>query len=98
MLKLIEGSYASFFPKEMDAMFRNRAETFSERLGWEVVVKNGYERDVFRSDVEAYRGIVCVIFSKGNGRHVPQQSGDLFRAARLGGRCQKRVRARRFPI
>ncbi len=47
MLKLIEGSYASFFPKEMDAMFRNRAETFSERLGWEVVVKNGYERDQF---------------------------------------------------
>jgi hypothetical protein len=32
MLKLIEGSYASFFPKEMDAMFRNRAETFSARI------------------------------------------------------------------
>ncbi len=47
MLKLIEGSYASFFPKEMDAMFRNRAEIFSERLGWDVVVKNGYERDQF---------------------------------------------------
>jgi acyl homoserine lactone synthase len=47
MLKLIEGSYASFFPKEMDGMFRNRAETFSERLGWEVVVRNGYERDGF---------------------------------------------------
>lgn len=47
MLKLIEGSYASFFPKEMDAMFRNRAQTFSERLGWEVVVNNGYERDRF---------------------------------------------------
>jgi acyl homoserine lactone synthase len=47
MLKLIEGSYASFFPKEIDAMFRNRAETFSERLGWEVVVKGGYERDAF---------------------------------------------------
>jgi len=47
MLKLIEGSYASFFPKEMDAMFRNRAETFSGRLGWDVVVKNGYERDRF---------------------------------------------------
>src|ERR1700690_3970269 len=47
MMKLIEGSYASFFPKEMDAMFRNRAETFSERLGWEVVVKDGYERDAF---------------------------------------------------
>jgi acyl homoserine lactone synthase len=47
MIKLIEGSYASFFPREMDAMFRNRAQTFSERLGWEVVVKNGYERDGF---------------------------------------------------
>src|SRR5580693_2483937 len=47
MLKLIEESYSSFFPKEMDAMFRNRAETFSERLGWEVVVDNGYERDRF---------------------------------------------------
>ena len=47
MLKLIEGSYASFFPKEIDAMFRNRAETFSDRLGWDVVVKDGYERDVF---------------------------------------------------
>src|SRR5271154_6018494 len=47
MLKLIEGSYASFFPKEIDAMFRNRAETFSDRLGWKVVVKDGQERDVF---------------------------------------------------
>jgi N-acyl-L-homoserine lactone synthetase len=47
MLKLIEGSYASFFPKEMDAMFRNRAETFAGRLGWDVAVKDGYERDWF---------------------------------------------------
>jgi N-acyl-L-homoserine lactone synthetase len=47
MLKLIEGSYASFFPREIDAMFRNRAETFSDRLGWEVVVENGHERDRF---------------------------------------------------
>ncbi len=47
MLKLIEGSVASFFPRETDAMFRNRAETFSDRLGWEVVVKDGYERDRF---------------------------------------------------
>ncbi len=47
MLKLIEGSYASLFPREMDAMFRNRAEVFSERLGWDVVVRDGYERDRF---------------------------------------------------
>jgi acyl homoserine lactone synthase len=47
VLKLIEGSLASFFPKEVDAMFRNRAEIFSERLGWEVIVEYGYERDTF---------------------------------------------------
>jgi acyl homoserine lactone synthase len=47
MLKLIEGSYASLFPNEMDAMFRNRAHIFSERLGWSVLVENGHERDVF---------------------------------------------------
>ena len=47
MLKLIEGARASCFGKEMDAMFRNRAEIFSERLGWDVVVKDGYERDHF---------------------------------------------------
>ena len=47
MLKLIEGSRSSSYPREMDAMFRNRALTFSARLGWDVCVKNGYERDVF---------------------------------------------------
>src|SRR5208283_327083 len=47
MLKLIEGSRASSFPKEMDAVFQNRAETFHERLGWDVVVKDGRERDHF---------------------------------------------------
>lgn len=47
MIKLIEASYASFFPRNMDAMFRSRAETFWDRLGWEVVVRDGYERDGF---------------------------------------------------
>ena len=47
MIKLIEGAYASFFPRETHAMFRSRAETFSGRLGWEVMVRNGYERDRF---------------------------------------------------
>jgi N-acyl-L-homoserine lactone synthetase len=47
VLELIEGAYASRFPKLMDAMFRNRAEIFSGRLGWDVVVKDGYERDRF---------------------------------------------------
>jgi N-acyl-L-homoserine lactone synthetase len=47
MLKVIDGRRASLFPKEMDAMFRNRATVFSERLGWDVVVKDGRERDMF---------------------------------------------------
>src|SRR5271165_2592950 len=47
MLKVIESWKASQYPKEMDAMFRNRALIFSERLGWDVVVKDGYERDQF---------------------------------------------------
>jgi acyl homoserine lactone synthase len=47
MLRVIEGYFSSLFPREIDAMFRNRAETFSERLGWEVTVENGYERDRF---------------------------------------------------
>ena len=47
MLKLIEGARSSGYRFEMDAMFRNRAVIFSERLGWDVVVKDGYERDRF---------------------------------------------------
>ena len=47
MLKFIEGSRSSLFPAEMEAMFRNRALTFSERLGWDVTVKDGFERDEF---------------------------------------------------
>ena len=54
MLKFIEGSRASMFPREMDAMLRNRALTFSERLGWDVTVKNGYERDKFDDENPLY--------------------------------------------
>jgi N-acyl-L-homoserine lactone synthetase len=54
MLKLIEGSYAAMYPDEMEAMFRNRAQIFSERLGWNVAVKNGFERDVFDDENPLY--------------------------------------------
>lgn len=47
MLKVIEGSRAALYPEEMDAMFRNRALIFSDRLGWDVKVQDGYERDQF---------------------------------------------------
>jgi acyl homoserine lactone synthase len=84
MLKLIEGSYASFFPGEMDAMFRNRAETFADRLAWEVVVKNGYERDRFDDlnplyivsvdpETERYRGSLRLLPTTG-----PNMLRDVF--------------------
>jgi N-acyl-L-homoserine lactone synthetase len=47
MLQLIQGVCGSRFPREMDGMFRNRAEFFGGRLGWDVVVEDGYERDRF---------------------------------------------------
>jgi len=84
MLKLIEGSVASFFPREMDAMFRNRAQTFSQRLGWDVVVKDGYERDVFDDanplylvsvdpDTEQYWGSLRLLLTTG-----PNMLRDVF--------------------
>ncbi len=84
MLKLIEGSYASFFPREMDAMFRDRARTFSRRLGWEVTVKDGYERDTFDDanplylvsvdpDTEQYRGSLRLLPTTG-----PNMLRDVF--------------------
>ena len=47
MLMIIEGSRASLYPREMDMMFRNRAQIFYDRLRWDVVVKDGYEKDQF---------------------------------------------------
>src|SRR6516165_9450239 len=84
MLKLIEGSCASFFPREMDAMFRDRARTFSRRLGWEVTVKDGYERDTFDDanplylvsvdpDTEQYRGSLRLLPTTG-----PNMLRDVF--------------------
>ena len=96
MLKLIEGSVASFFPKEMGAMFRNRAETFSDRFGWEVVVKDGYERDRFDDtnplylvsvdpDTEEYWGSLRLLPTTG-----PNMLRDVF-ARLLDGETSSRV-------
>ena len=54
MIILIPGARAASFPREIDAMFRCRAQVFSERLGWEVVVKDGYERDRFDDENPLY--------------------------------------------
>jgi acyl homoserine lactone synthase len=47
MIRIVDRTFRNFYAAELDAMFRNRAETFSDRLGWEVVVKDGYEQDRF---------------------------------------------------
>jgi len=54
MIRLISGARAASFPNEIDAMFRCRAHTFSARLGWDVVVKDGYERDKFDDENPLY--------------------------------------------
>lgn len=84
MLKIVEGSFASRFPREMDAMFRNRAQIFSERLRWDVSVKDGRERDNFDDanalylvsvdpSTDEYRGSVRLLPTTG-----PNMLRDVF--------------------
>lgn len=47
MIKLIQGSDASSHPELFEQMYRMRARIFGERLGWDVSVVNGQERDEF---------------------------------------------------
>ena len=54
MIRLIPGARARSFPELIDAMFRCRASVFSERLGWDVIVKDGYERDRFDDENPLY--------------------------------------------
>jgi len=53
-IKPVTGAQASMFPREIDAMFRNRAEVFGERLGWDVTVIDGRERDRFDDENPLY--------------------------------------------
>jgi acyl homoserine lactone synthase len=54
MIRLIPATHTHLFPRVTDAMFRCWAQTFSERLGWEVVVRDGYERDRFDDENPLY--------------------------------------------
>ena len=54
MISLIPAAQAHLFPRVTEAMFRCRAQTFSERLGWEVVVRDGCERDRFDNENPLY--------------------------------------------
>jgi N-acyl-L-homoserine lactone synthetase len=47
MIRLIQGVDRDKFPRDIDAMHRNRAAVFATRLGWEVEVVNEWEIDKF---------------------------------------------------
>ena len=48
MLRYVYAEDLHQFPKLADSMFRDRADQFKERLGWEVSVdENGYEKDQY---------------------------------------------------
>ena len=84
MIKLMQGTCATDHSPVTEAMFRNRAEVFSERLKWDVVVENGYERDQFDDggplylisvdpDTGAYRGSLRLLPTIG-----PNMLRDVF--------------------
>ena len=48
MIRFLYADQLNDFPKLRDAMFRDRADQFKRRLGWEVSVDaNGFERDEY---------------------------------------------------
>jgi len=47
MMKLMHGSEAAHYPDLIDQMHQLRARVFADRLGWEVKVEDGWERDRF---------------------------------------------------
>lgn len=47
MIKLIQANEAHLFPNLINEMYHLRARQFNDRLGWQVEVKDGKERDEF---------------------------------------------------
>ena len=54
MITMIQGYEKSTYPREIDQMHRIRAQVFSERLGWEVDVEDGWEIDRFDDENPLY--------------------------------------------
>ena len=54
MITLIEGVNRSSYAQTLDTMFRGRAAIFGERLGWDVIVKDGREVDVYDDENPLY--------------------------------------------
>jgi acyl homoserine lactone synthase len=54
MIIVIEPHNAAEYPKLMEEMFRLRARVFRDRLGWDVQVSDGKERDKFDDEAPVY--------------------------------------------
>lgn len=65
MLRYLYADDLDAYPMLRDSMFRDRAEQFGTRLGWDVTVDDrGWERDAYDS-----RSPLYVIWERADGRH-----------------------------
>jgi acyl homoserine lactone synthase len=90
MIRLIQGRDRRNFPREIDEMFRLRAQVFRDRMGWDVVVKDGWEIDRFDEldplyllcldDREVVRGSARLLPTTG-----PNMLNDVFSELLPGG-------------
>lgn len=65
MLRYVYGDQLHLFPRLRDSMFRDRADQFATRLGWDVSVdENGFERDQYDALNPLY-----VIWERADGTH-----------------------------
>ncbi len=77
MIRLIQGVDAAAHPAETNAMFRARAATFQDRLGWQVSVKNGLEVDRYDALNPLYLISVDGGTAKGSLRLLPTSGPNM---------------------
>jgi N-acyl-L-homoserine lactone synthetase len=65
MIIVIEPHNAAEYPKLMEQMFRLRARVFRDRLGWDVQVSDGKERDKYDDEAPVY-----LIYTDSEAREV----------------------------
>jgi N-acyl-L-homoserine lactone synthetase len=65
MIIIVEAHNAEKHADLLEQMFRQRAQIFHDRLGWDVIVKDGKERDRFDDENPVY-----IIYTDDSGRKV----------------------------